>query len=159
MRFCLIIMALACLYQPSNALGAKPNPQDVYACFEAQDRARTCFRAIYAPCGKWLKPKTYDLFSSCLRGLRNAWGTRSKGALGQETATRSDVEARQIQASVEKLKSTLRPECRSVADLDTGIVHLRDVPERICAVFVNAMIAYLIENKPESLLTGDGAEI
>lgn len=150
--------------QPAHAIGAKPNKNEVFECLSAQSTARgrinvaPCLNLTLIPCERWFKRDTVDLYSSCLRGLGWNWSALLNAGLDTLDERIGLDQERDVSARVSVWRDALRRHCRSLPKLETRSVHLRDANRRACTLGVNAVLTFIVETRPEDLITAPAIE-
>lgn len=154
----LVLIAVLAGTSPVYAVGAKPNKAALFTCLDAHTSARgdvvlaPCVELLLAPCGRWFKTDTIDLYSSCLRGLGGNWSGLLRAGLQGLDERLGAAEQRDIEARVTVWREGLRRHCRALPKLQTRSVHLRGANRRACALGVNAVLTYMIEKRPRDLI-------
>lgn len=144
--------------QTAEAVGAKPNKAQVFACLQAEiedDGALSvsgCAGPILAPCDRWFEPRTIDLYSSCLRGLGWNWSRLLNSGLEEMQQTRGTDFQGDITKRIRVWRDGLRRTCQKLPWEDTGSVHLREANRRACTLAVNVVLTFLVESRPDDLV-------
>ncbi|MEM9762827.1 MAG: hypothetical protein AAF968_09985 [Pseudomonadota bacterium] len=136
------------------AAAGKPNVGATESCISIGG-FEDCKRVILAPCKRWEREETRDIWGKCVRRLGRNWRRVARQRLAEAISERSEREGEHLTAVVDAYLEAGRRICRRRQQVD--VPHLRKLPRHACELGV-AISAALIMRDPEQLIDGMSKE-